>query len=93
MRDVHANLCGAEDALVDEVHETEVLEEVVLNGRSGQEDAALALEGHQRLVRLILRVLQTVTLKSKRTTQFWMPSGSLSLYLRLSFGFKRGRQK
>lgn len=49
---------GAEQALVDEVQQREVLEQVVLDGRARQQHAPLRLQAHQCLVRLILRVLQ-----------------------------------
>ncbi len=42
--------------------EAVVFQQVVLNGRPGQQNSALSLQTVQRLVRLVLRVLQPVTL-------------------------------
>ena len=50
--------------LVDKVYQTEVLEQVVLDGCAGEQHSPAAVETHQRRVRLVLVVLQTVTLRT-----------------------------
>ena len=49
---------GAEYALVDKVYERKVFEQVVLDRSPGEKDSSLALETHQRLVGLVLVILQ-----------------------------------
>lgn len=51
-------LGGAEDPLVDEVYEREVLEQIVLYRGSGEENSTLTFQSHQSTVRLVLMVLQ-----------------------------------
>ena len=52
-----------QDSSVDKVYETEVLQEIVLYGGPRQENPTLCLQAVQCLVRLVLRVLQPVTLQ------------------------------
>jgi hypothetical protein len=59
-------LLGApQQPLVDKMNQTKILQEVVLNGGPTQQHSPLGLQPHQGPVRLILAVLQPVTLVAK----------------------------
>lgn len=58
-----------EKARVDKVDKREVLEQVVLDGRAAEQNAALRVHCIQRLVGLIIRVFQSMALQI--VTRHW----------------------
>ena len=49
-----------------------------MNGGAGQKDASFGLQSHERLVRLVLGVLQTVSLITEDETDFTLNSRCIS---------------